>query len=166
MNTRISNFQTKQVDLQLTTDTSAYATGDVLVATVAVPIFGASPAAPVRVKVETIEVIDKDALSGAFDIVFLDDNKSLGTINAAVSISDADSLFVAGIVPVTSSSYTVLTAAGQSVAQPTLANPVFVQTAANSGSIYVGLISRDAKTYTASALYLRLSVQLVGDSLT
>ena|SRR6478736_90558 len=165
MNVRLSNFQTKQVDLQLTTDTVAYISGDVLVATVAVPMFGATPPDPTRVKIESIEIIDKDAQSGAFDIVFLDDNKSLGTINAAVSITDADSLFVSGIIPVTASSYTALTAGGQAVAQPVLANPVFVQTQAGSSNIYVGLISRDTKTYTASALYLRLSVQYVSNVL-
>ena len=162
MSENIRNFQTKNIDLQLTTDTAIYASGDVLVATVAVPLQGGSVANSVRAKIEQISVIDKDALSGAFDIVILDDNKSLGTINAAVSISDADSLSVVKVIPVTT--YDTLTSSGQTVARIDLPAPIFVQTQPGSGSFYIGLISRDAKTYTASALYLRLAVQYIDRS--
>ena len=164
MSDYIRNFQTKNIDQQLTTDTSAYATGDVLVATVAVPLLGATIGDSVRVKIEQISVVDKDANSGAFDIVILDDNKSLGTINAAVSISDADGLSVVKVLNVTSSNYNTLTSGGQTVANIDLAAPIYVQTQPASGSIYIGLISRDSKTYTASALYLRMAVQFVDRS--
>jgi hypothetical protein len=164
MSDYLRNFQTREIDQQLTTDTGIYASGDVLVATVAVPLVGATIGDMPRVKIEQITIIDKDALSGAFDIVILDDNKSLGTINAAVSISDADSLSVVKTVSVTSSNYTTLTSGGQAVANIDLAAPIYVQPPAGANSFYIGLISRDTKTYTASALYLRLAVQFIDRS--
>src|SRR6478736_5672685 len=112
MNIKVNNFQAAPIDLQLTTDTSIYATGDVLVATVAVPILATTQNVKnLRVRIDGIGVIDKDANAGAFDIVFLDQNKSLGTVNAAVSISDADALSVVKTISVSASNYTTLKAA-------------------------------------------------------
>lgn len=165
MSNIVQNFQTRQIDQQLTTDTAIYASGDVLVDTVAVPL-GVNPqAGKIRLKIEQVTVIDKDALSGAFDIVFLSANNSLGTINAAVSISDANSLAVVKTVSVTSSNYTTLTSGGNVVANIDLAAPIFIECPADSANFYVGLISRDTKTYTASALYVRFAVQFISESL-
>lgn len=163
MNIKVNNFQAAPIDLQLTTDTSIYATGDVLVATVAVPILATTQNVKnLRVRIDGISVIDKDIQAGAFDIVFLDQNKSLGTVNAAVSITDADSLSVVKTISVSASNYTTLKAADNAVANIEI-NPFYITSV--DKNIYVGLISRDAKTYTASGLYLRLQVVVTNQDL-
>lgn len=161
MQSRLRNFQTVEIDTQLVTDTAIYATGDVLVATVAIPVIQAIPAGAVRANIVQVALIDKDAQSGLMDIVFFDQNVSLGTINAPISISDANAQALVQSVPVTT--YTTLTAGGVSSANIVLATPIFFQTMPGSPNLFVGIISRDAKTYTASGLFLRLSIQFISE---
>lgn len=139
------------VDTQLTTDTSIYASGDVLVATTAIPIPAGdkTPVGPVKFKVNSIELIDSSAQSGALDIVFLDQNKSFGALNAVAAISAADAKTVVHIESVTS--YVSL-GANASAASVVPYNGVQMQTAAGDTNIYVALIARAAKTYSATAL--------------
>jgi len=163
MNGKVTNFQTTEIDLQLTTDTNAYATGDVLVATVAVPVLATTQNVKnLRLRIDQISIIDKDANAGAFDIVVMDANVSLGTINAAVSISDANALSVVKTIPVSASNYTVLTSGSNAIANIEF-NPIYVTS--TDRNLYIGLISRDAKTYTASALYLRMGVAVLNQDL-
>lgn len=165
MNVKVNNFQPLKLTQQLTTDTSAYSTGDVLVATTEIPILAGYASAPknLRVRIDQIGIVDKDCANGAFDIVILDSNVSLGTVNAAVSITDANALNVVKVLPVSASMYNTLKAADNSVANIDLAAPIYITT--NTGSFYIGLVSRDSKTYSASALYFRCHVSVINQDL-
>lgn len=163
MNGKVTNFQTTEIDLQLSTDTNIYASGDVMVVTVAVPVLSTTQNVKnLRLRIDQMSIIDKDIQNGAFDVVFLDANKSLGTLNAAVSISDADALSIVKTVSVSASNYTTLTPAGSSIANVEF-NPIYITS--TDRNLYIGLISRDAKTYTASGLYLRLGVCVLNQDL-
>jgi hypothetical protein len=148
----MGNFQLTTVEVDLSLDTSAYADGDVLADTQAVVLSSSPPSAGMRGEVIGCTVLDKDDNAGAFDLVFLDDNVSLGTENAAPSISDTDAEKVIAIERV--SSYTDL--GGADVARPDFP-PIPFKVAA--GTLYVGAISRDTKTYTAAGLRLKLAVR-------
>lgn len=165
MNVKVNNFQPLKLTKQLTTDTSAYASGDVLVDSVEIPILAGYTSAPknLRVRLDQISFIDKDCNNGAFDVVILDSNVSLGTVNAAVSITDANALNVVKVLNVSASNYNTLKSADNSVANIDLAAPIYITT--NTGSFYIGLISRDTKTYTASALYFRCHVSVINQDL-
>lgn len=90
-----------QVDVlqaTLTLDTAAYAIGDVLAATQEWTSF--FPVSGKAVVIKSITILDKADQGAALDLVFLSDNKSIGTENAAVSVSDADAASILGIIPV------------------------------------------------------------------
>jgi hypothetical protein len=137
-------------DVTLVTDTSAYASGDVL----AVPqeITGVFKAAGARRRLESVVVLDEDDQGQALDLVFFNASAALGTINAAVSISDADARKIVGYV---------------SVAQADFKDLVNAMLAVKSGlgqmlegattSLWVGAICRGGTpTYTASGIKLKL----------
>lgn len=163
MNGKVTNFQTTPIDVQLVTDTNAYATGDVLVATVAVPVLSTTQNVKnLRLRIDQMTIIDKDIQSGAFDVVFMDANVSLGTLNAACTISDANACSIVKVVPVSASNYTVLYAANNSIANIEF-NPIYLTS--QDKNLYIGLISRDAKTYSAAGLFMRLSVCVINQDL-
>lgn len=74
-----------------TLDTIAYADGDVLFNPVEVTS-ALLRAAGMVLTLESLMGIDADDQGVAFDLVFLNANTNLGTINAAPSISDANAL--------------------------------------------------------------------------
>lgn len=160
MNTKVTNFQPVRIKQTLTTDTNAYATGDVLVATVAVPVIASyTGAQPLRFRIDQMGIVDTAIQSGALDIVILDTDVSLGTVNSAVAITDANATNVVKVIPISASNYNTLKAADNCVANIDLAAPIYVQS--TNGSFYLGLISRDAKTYAATSLTFRAMVSVL-----
>jgi hypothetical protein len=140
-------------DVTLSLDTVAYADGDVLAATQtltnAVRVNGG------RAVLQSIMVIDEDDQGQAFDIVFFSATQSLGTENAAVSITDAGARDILGLVPVASADFKDL--GGVKIA--TLPNVgLFLEAASGSRDLFIGAISRGTGTYTASGLRLRLGM--------
>lgn len=77
-------------------DTSAYADGDVLF--VAKELTNFFPAVDGDVALHSIMVVDGDDQNVAFDLIFSNASITLGTINSAVSISDADAAKIIGVV--------------------------------------------------------------------
>jgi hypothetical protein len=141
------------LDVTLSLDTSAYATGDVLAATQEVA--NAVPGNAGHALLHSITINDKDDQGIALDLVFLRTNVSIGTENSAVSISDADADEVLGIVQVSSSDFIDL--GGCRVA--TLAGiGLTLEAGAASTSLYIAAISRGAGTYTASGITLKLGL--------
>jgi hypothetical protein len=141
------------LDLTLSLDTAAYASGDVLAATqelaTAVPSNGG------HALLHSVVVTDKDDQGQAMDIVFMRTNVSLGTENAAVSIADNDADEILGIVPVSAADFVDL--GGVRVATiPGIG--LTLEAGASSTSIYVGAISRGAGTYTASGVTVRVGL--------
>lgn len=139
------------VDVTLSLDTSAYAVGDVLAATQ--EIVNAVPSTGGATALHSLLVLDKDDLGLGLDLVFLDANVSIGTENAAVSITDADAARILGVVPVAAGDFVDL--GGCRVA--TLKGiGLALRADIASRSIYVAAISRGTGTYTAAGISLRL----------
>jgi hypothetical protein len=160
MNVKVNNFQPVKISQTLTTDTNAYATGDVLVATVAVPVLSTVQGQKnLRIRIDQMGLIDTAVQNGALDIVIMDADVSLGTVNAAVGITDANVVNVVKVINVSASNYNTLKASDNSVANIDLAAPIYVTT--TTGAFYLGLISRDAKTYGATSLTFRAQVTII-----
>ena len=144
---------TDLLSLTLSLNTGQYASGDVLAATQEL-------ASAVRVPggtgvIQSIRLLDKDDNGGALDLVFLQPNVSLGTENAAVSISDANADQIIGIVSITAADYVDLVNS-QLVTKTNVG--LAVEAASGATSLYVGAISRDTKTYTASGITLLIGI--------
>ncbi len=104
----IENFRTVIVDFVPTLDTSSYAVGDVLfdralldVGNYANP--GQNALQRIRGRILSVGVLDKDDLGVAMDLYFLKADVSLGTVNAAPSITDTNAENIVGFVTATAS---------------------------------------------------------------
>lgn len=82
------------IDVDLTVPTINIAAGDLLADTQVVA--NAAAANDKAVRVESITLIDPDDTGNAIDLVLLTDNVSLGTENAAPTVSDANALAYCG----------------------------------------------------------------------
>lgn len=143
------------VDVTLALDTSQYASGDVL----AIPqeVKGAFPDKGIARKLVSVQVLDEDDQNQVLDLAFFSANATLGTINGAVNISDADMRLMIGYVVI---------ASGDS--NDTINSRVFyknginqiMQPAYGSNSLWVGAICRGGTpTYTASGIRLKLGFE-------
>ena len=136
-------------------DTSIYASGDVLSDTQA--ITSAFRVSGGGGKVTQIALLDKDDQTAAgIDVVFFRSNTSLGTENAAPSISDTNAAEILGIVSVASGDW--IDIGGSKLATKTLATPLEVQ-ATTGTSLYVALITRGTPTQTASGIIGKFSIR-------
>jgi len=130
---------------------SAYADGDVLsdgqeVSSVFLTNGG-------RAMLENLVVLDKDDQGGNLDVVFLNADKSLGTENNAVSITDSNAESVVAVVSVSSSDYTDFI--NSQIADKSSLGRI-LEGGSSSKSLYVATVSRDTKTYTASGIVLKM----------
>lgn len=147
-----SLVSTKPITLSL--DTSIYASGDVLADTQ--EIASCVPTVGGRAVVQSVVLNDKDDQGQALDLVFLKTNVSIGTENAAVSISDTNADQILGIVSVASGDWVDL--GGCRVA--TKANIGLVAEAGpGSTSVFIAAISRGTGTYTASGITLSVGIK-------
>ena len=138
-------------EITFTLDTNAYADGDVLAATQEI-------ASAVRVNagtgiIQSVIILDKDDQGENLDVVFLKTNVSIGTENAAVSITDANADEIQGIVEV--DSYVDLVGSQLST-NPNLGIGVQADSAATS--LFIALISRGTGTYTASGITAKITI--------
>jgi hypothetical protein len=141
---------TTLIDLTLSLDTAAYASGEVLAATQEIP--GAVAFSGGAVALHSILVIDKDDQGQGFDLVFFDSDVALGPENGALTITDLDATKILGIVPIVAGDFMDL--GGSRVAS--LKGVGLVLRAANgSKSVWVAAISRGTGTYTAVGILLR-----------
>jgi len=100
-NVSIGNFRTKIVRFTPVVDTSAYAAGDVLFDSTAVTI-SSNATAGARGSILTASIIDRDDESSqTVTLYFLRSNVSLGTVNAAPSITDDNAAEIIGSCTVT-----------------------------------------------------------------
>jgi len=137
----------------LSTDTSAYADGDVLADTQSVSsVFLTSGGGRTLM---SVHVLDKADQGQGFDLIFLDANNSLGTENSAPNISDANAEAILGRVAISSSDFYDI--GGCRIATRTGINLPMEGNA--STTLYVGAISRGTGTYGASDLIIKLGFQ-------
>jgi hypothetical protein len=141
------------LDVVLTLDTNAYASGDVLAATQ--EVVSAVPSNGGHALLHSLVVNDKDDQGMAMDLVFLRTNVSIGTENAAVSIADADAGEILGIVSIAAADF--LDLGGCRVATVPSIGLVLEADAASS-SIFIAAISRGTGTYSASGATVKIGL--------
>jgi hypothetical protein len=140
------------IDVTPTLDTSAYANNDVLFNPVAIPL--AVPRAQGWAKLDSLFVLDEDHQAQSIDFVFSRVANNLGTINAAVSITDALARDIVGLVSVITTDYKDLV--GSHIAE--IGNiGKWMNAAAATQSLFVsGILRSGTPTYTAAGLKLKL----------
>lgn len=141
----------------LTVDTGAYADGDLLSDTVALEPVSRVPGG--RTWLVSVHVLDESDQGQPFDIVFLDEFNSLGTINSAPNITDGNARKICGKMSVPAAAY--LDLGGCRIATITAGTtdgnlPLLLQTPQNSMQMFMATISRGTGTYGAFGLRLRL----------
>lgn len=145
-----------QLDLTMSLDTSAYASGDLIADTQ--ELADAFPAGVgTGILLDSVRLIDQDDQGVKLYVVFLNAATSLGTENSAPNISDADALTIIGTVTVLTTDY--LDLGGVKYAQVRgLAMPL--KAAAADDSLYVAIVNdTGTPTYTASGLKLQLGIR-------
>jgi len=142
------------LDLVPTLDTSIYADGDVLFDTTAITNFFRSPGEGAFL--QSIHVLDEDDQGVALDLVFFNALVSLGTINAAPSISDANARAIVGIVNVPAAGFvdlggcrvTTLRGVGLQIRPPSGVQAAYV----------AGITRGGTPTYTANGLRFKFGL--------
>lgn len=141
------------VDVTLTTDTSAYASGDLIADTQIVAV--ATRANDAKAVLHSITIIDQDDQKAALYIYLLSANVSMGTENAAPSISDANALEILG-PPIAIAVADYYDLGGVSIAGKDSIGKI-VKPATGTDDVYVAVVNgTGTPTYTASGLKLRL----------
>lgn len=143
------------IDVTPVLDTSQYADNDVMFVPIVVTGFvtTAAPAGRAR-KLVSVVAVDQADQAVDFDLIFTEGSVTLGTINGAVNLSDADALKVVGGVSLLAADYI-----------DTVNNQVAVKQGLNlimqpSADLYVsGVIRSGTPTYAAASLRLRLGFE-------
>lgn len=151
-NLMVANAGGNVVDVTLVADTSAYADNDVL----AVPqeVTGVFRRLGGRVILESVVLLDEADQGTEVELVFMNATGTLGTINEAVSISDADARKVLGTVLIAAADYSDLINS-QVATKRSLG--LMLEAAADSSSLFIAAIVRSGTpTYAASSLKLKL----------
>lgn len=152
-NLLVANGGANVIDVTLVADTSIYADNDVL----AVPqeITGVFNRLGGRARLESIVLLDGDDQGTEIDLIFMNANGTLGTINAAVSISDADAAKIVGHVSIVAADFTDLI---NSQLATKRGLGLVMEAAAASSSLWIAAVVRSGTpTYTASGLKLKLA---------
>lgn len=141
-------------DVTLSLDTSAYASGDV--AADSQQVAGALRLNDGTGILQSVTVLDEDDQVWGGTLVLLDANVSLGTENAAPSITDANARSIIGLVALSSADFVDL--GGCKVAHRSGLG-IALKAVSGTPDIYVGLIlTSGTPTFTASGVRLRLGI--------
>jgi hypothetical protein len=142
--------------ITLSTDTSAYASGDLIADTQQVD--AALRVADGKGILQSISIIDEDAQGVALYIIIMKTSTSLGTENSAPNITDANlTAGFLGIISVATTDY--VTVSGTKVA--TIRNiGLPIQAVSGTDDIYIAVLNgTGTPTYTASGLEMVLGIQ-------
>lgn len=139
------------IDVTLVLDTIAYADGDLLSDRVVVT--NAMRIAAATGVLQSIQLIDEDDQGIALNLIFLSADVSLGTINSAPTITDANGREILGYVTVSASDY--IDIGGSKIATKTGVG-LIMEPATGTRNLYVAAVIRGIGTYTASGIKLRL----------
>ena len=145
-------------EVTLSLDTSIYASGDVLAATQAID-GGYIPGGSNHLK--SVALLDKDDQAGDLDLIFLRSDQSIGTENAAMSLTDAQAEEILAIVPIVAADYLDFGDGQLAMLQaPDTGFDLILQNADLSDSaLYIAAVSRDTKTYTIAGIVLKLGME-------
>jgi hypothetical protein len=141
---------------------NVYGDGDVLAITAAVANFFLEAGG--KAYINGIQVLDEDNQGVAFDLLLMDANTDIGTLNNAAAITDAEARSILGWVDVNAADYTtwltnIFKTATIKAGDTGMFVPGWIKAAAGSTSLYIGAISRGAGTYTANGLKLKIAVE-------
>ncbi|PTX99161.1 hypothetical protein DB345_01950 [Spartobacteria bacterium LR76] len=153
----VENFRTVIVDFVPTLDTSAYAAGDVLFDRTVLDIGnyanpGQNAVQKIRGRILSVGVLDKDDQGVAMDLYFLKADVSLGTANAAPSITDANAENIVGFVTATASKDLGGCRYGQADCD--------IRFAITGESLYLAGVTQGAPTHSDSGLKFRIVFEL------
>lgn len=151
--TLLANFRSRKYEVNLVVDTSAYTAGDVLSDRVAITLDADGDA--VSGTITGLTLLDKDDEGAELDLVVLDTDVSLGTINGAPNIDDTGGQSVVAIIPVATGDYEDLGAF--KVARPSF-DPIDFECAA--GVLYIGAINGAGTPTYAAASNLRAKLTI------
>lgn len=142
------------VDVTLSTDTNAYASGDLIADTQIVN--SAVRATDALGVLQSLVLIDEADQKAALDIYFLSANNTFGTENSAPSILDANAGAILAVISVASGDYKDL--GGVSVVEKANLSKI-IKPATGSDDIYVAVVNGSGTpTYGATSLKLRVGV--------
>jgi hypothetical protein len=153
----IENFRTIIVDFIPTLDVGVYAAGDVLfdrsildIGNYANP--GQNAVQKIRGRILSVGVLDKDDQGVAMDLCFLKADVSLGIVNAAPSITDADAESIVVFVNVAASKDLGGCRFGQADCD--------IRFSITGETLYLAGITLGAPTHTAFGLKFRIVLEL------
>lgn len=139
--------QTHVVDVTLVTDTNAYADNDVLAIPQAVDGYFVG-------RLVSVVLLDEADQAQDIDLVFFNASASLGTINGAVSITDADARKIIGVVSILTTDYSDLV-------NSQVATKCGVDLIMKTADLYIGAIVRSGTpTYGADSIKLKLGFEV------
>jgi hypothetical protein len=152
----VNNFQEKTFSVTLALSAATYAAGDVITTTQEIPLksYLHPDVSYLRGRITYLRVLDEDDQGISMDVFFFKNNVSLGTVDSAISISDADAREIVGIINVTT--YTDLINSRQ--AEPDFKDIPFVLDSTEK-SLFVSACTRGTPTYTATGVRLLVTVQ-------
>ena len=149
------------LEATLSLDTSAYASGDVLAATQAFDTgFNDFMESGGTAILQSVQVFDFDDQGGALVLLFLRSNVSIGTENAGISVTDANSKEIVAKVAIASSDFEDL--GGVRLAEVGNIGKV-VKTASGTHGLFIAALGKATATYTASGLFVRATFLLTRD---
>jgi hypothetical protein len=141
------------LDLTLSLDTNAYATGDVLAAPQELTNFFRMVGG--RARIQSIVLLDEDAQAQAVDIILMNATGSLGAENAAFGPTDAVARTIIATISIVAADY--ISAGNSHIASGEV--NVLLEAATDSSSLFVGAVVRSgAPTYTAAGIRLKFGV--------
>lgn len=141
------------LDLTPVMDTSIYASGDV--AFVPIELTGVSDIQGGTVKLMNAVCFDGDVQGTQLEVFFTTNSGSVGTINAALSPTDAIADDIVGKI-----TFATFSSLINSTVCVLTGDPVVMKCAAGSTSLYVfGVVRSGTPTYTASGIKLKLAFE-------
>ena len=149
---RLGKMDVDVITVTPTCDASGTNINDVLFDYVEIP--NAVAVAGGSAIIQSINLLDEDDQGGLIDLVFQSDNTALGTIDAAVSITDANARDIQGAVSMSNYFDGI---AWQMSTKNNIG--LTVKAASDSTSLYVaGVVRTDSLTYTASGIQLKIGI--------
>lgn len=138
-------------------DTSAYASGDLIVDTTA--ITDAVDRAGGSAILDSITILDEDAQGVAFTIAMLQASTSCGTRNSAPNITDANLRSnIAGLIPVATNDYVTFSGAKLGCVRNIGLN---LKAASNTRTLYFAILNgAGTPTFTASGLKITFNFRV------
>ena len=140
----------------LVLDTAQYGDGDLMAAPVEVTDICLGGRGAI---LHSLAVLDKDDQGGSIEFLLTGESISMGTVNAAFAIAQADAGAIQAKIPVASGDFTDYGSFRYVQYGPAATGMDRVVQSVGS-SLWLGTISRDTKTHTASGISVQLGFVL------